>query len=119
MNRRIERLPRHVTRILLVKNLPYKITSEELYDIFGKFGAIYQIRQGNTEQTKGTAFVVYEDIFSAKSAVDKLSGFNVAGRYLVIMYFNPDRQLKKTDLHKKEQELQQLRERLSMEEGEV
>ena len=30
--------------------------------------------------TKGTAFVIYDDIFDAKNAVDHLSGFNVAGR---------------------------------------
>jgi pre-mRNA branch site protein p14 len=33
-----------------------------MYDIFGKYGAIRQIRVGNTPETKGTAFVVYEDI---------------------------------------------------------
>jgi len=27
-----------------VKNLPYKITAEDMYDIFGKYGAIRQIR---------------------------------------------------------------------------
>ena len=36
--------------------------------------------RGNAPDTKGTAFVVYEDIFDAKNAVDHLSGFNVAGR---------------------------------------
>lgn len=38
------RLPPEVNRILYVKNLPYKITAEEMYDIFGKYGAIRQIR---------------------------------------------------------------------------
>jgi hypothetical protein len=38
------RLPPEVNRILYVRNLPYKITSEEMYDIFGKYGAIRQIR---------------------------------------------------------------------------
>lgn len=41
---RSNRLPPEVNRILYVKNLPYKITSEEMYEIFGKFGAIRQIR---------------------------------------------------------------------------
>ena len=36
--------------------------------------------RGTSAETKGTAFVVYEDIFDAKNAVDHLSGFNVAGR---------------------------------------
>jgi pre-mRNA branch site protein p14 len=39
------RLPPEVNRILYVRNLPYKITADELYDIFGKYGAIRQIRK--------------------------------------------------------------------------
>lgn len=42
-----------------------------------------QIRQGIANNTKGTAFVVYEDVMDAKSACDKLNGFNFQNRYLV------------------------------------
>ena len=35
--------------------------------------------------TKGTAFVVYEDVMDAKQACDKLNGFNFQNRYLVGM----------------------------------
>ena len=82
------RLPPEVNRVLYVRNLPYKITAEEMYDIFGKYGAIRQIRVGNTPETRGTAFVVYEDIFDAKNACDHLSGFNVCNRWvrLCILY---------------------------------
>ena len=31
-------------RVLYVRNLPFNISSEEMHDIFGKFGAIRQIR---------------------------------------------------------------------------
>ena len=44
-------------------------------------------RRGNTGKTKGTAFVVYEDIYDAKNAVDHLNGFNVAGKYLICLYY--------------------------------
>jgi pre-mRNA branch site protein p14 len=47
--------------------------------------------RGNTTETKGTAFVVYEDIFDAKNACDHLSGFNVCNRYLVVLYFQPNK----------------------------
>ncbi|KAJ2472025.1 Splicing factor 3B subunit 6 [Coemansia sp. RSA 2322] len=84
-------LPPNVNRILLVKNLPFKITSEEMYDLFGKYGeemydlfgkygGIRQIRIGTEQKTRGTAFVVYEDIYDSKEACDHLQGFNVMGR---------------------------------------
>lgn len=89
-----------------------------MYDIFGKYGPIRQIRtwvfvvirriwiriiilsacftsdllfRGNTPETRGTAYVVYEDIFDAKNACDHLSGFNVCNRYLVVLYYNANR----------------------------
>ncbi|KAL1894419.1 hypothetical protein Sste5346_005921 [Sporothrix stenoceras] len=63
-------------RALFVKNLSYNVTPEELFELFGKFGAIRQVRQGIANNTKGTAFVVYEDVMDAKQACDKLNGFN-------------------------------------------
>ena len=126
--------------MLFVRNLPFNISAEEMYEIFGKFGAIRQIRQvkmcqvsvgrvlfgrwpahtsgwqiscraekdwmaaevcifaraqGVAKDTRGTAFVVYEDIYDAKMAVEHLSGFNVANRYLIVLYYNPSRQTKK------------------------
>ena len=81
------RLPPEVNRIIYVRNLPPKATPEELYDIFGKYGAIRQIRKGNTTKTRGCAFIIYEDIYQAKEAVDKLNGFNVAGKYLICLYY--------------------------------
>ena len=75
------RLPPDVTRILLVRNLPFKITAENLYEVFGAFGTIRQLRMSNAQETKGSAFVIFDDIFDAKNAVDKLSGHSVMGRY--------------------------------------
>lgn len=99
-SKRPVRLPPEVSRILYIRNLPYKISADELYDIFGKYGAIRQIRRGSIPETKGTAFVVYDDIYDAKNAVDHLSGFNVAGRYLVVLYYNPAKQQKKLEAQK-------------------
>uniref|UniRef100_A0A6G5ADH3 Splicing factor 3B subunit 6 n=1 Tax=Rhipicephalus microplus TaxID=6941 RepID=A0A6G5ADH3_RHIMP len=99
------RLPPEVNRILYVRNLPYKISGEEMYDIFGKYGAIRQIRVGNTPETRGTAFVVYEDIFDAKNACDHLSGFNVCNRYLVVLYYQPTKAFKRVDQDKKRKKL--------------
>ncbi|OXA58701.1 Splicing factor 3B subunit 6 [Folsomia candida] len=105
------RLPPEVNRVLYIRNLPYKITGEEMYDIFGKYGAIRQIRVGNTPETKGTAFVVYEDIFDAKNACDHLSGFNVCNRYLVVLYYQPSKAFKKLDAEKKLDEIVKMKEK--------
>jgi pre-mRNA branch site protein p14 len=57
--------------------------------------------RGNSNETRGTAFVVYEDIYDAKNAVDHLSGFNVAGRYLICLYYQPGKAIKKIESTKK------------------
>ncbi|NP_001168609.2 uncharacterized protein LOC100382393 [Zea mays] len=105
------RLPPEVNRVLYVRNLPFNISSEEMYDIFGKYGAIRQIRLGNAKDTRGTAYVVYEDIYDAKNAVDHLSGFNVANRYLIVLYYQPAKMSKKSDIKKKEDEITRLQEK--------
>jgi pre-mRNA branch site protein p14 len=64
---------------------------------------------GNENNTRGTAFVIYEDVFDAKNAVDHLSGFNVLGRYLVVLYYQQDKMIKKMDLQKKQNELEKLK----------
>lgn len=50
-----------------------------------------QVRQGIATNTKGTAFVVYEDVMDAKQACDKLNGFNFQNRYLVGTSESPSR----------------------------
>ncbi|KAJ8322084.1 hypothetical protein KUTeg_000555 [Tegillarca granosa] len=92
-NKRNVRLPPEVNRILYVRNLPYKITAEEMYDIFGKYGAIRQIR----------------DIFDAKNACDHLSGFNVCNRYLVVLYYQANKAFKKSDDVKKKEDVDKMK----------
>ena len=67
--------------------------------------------RGSTKETRGTAYVVYEDIYDAKAAADHLSGFNVANRYLIVLYYQPARQAKKIDQKKQEEELASLQRR--------
>ena len=51
--------------------------------------------RGSNKETRGTAYVVYEDIYDAKTAVEHLSGFNVANRYLIVLYYNHNKHSKK------------------------
>ena len=92
-----------------MRNLPFKITADEMYDLFGKYGAVRQIRMGNASDTRGTAFVVYEDIYDAKRAVDHLSGFNVAGRYLVVLYYQTSKMHKRKNLEDARRELEAMK----------
>ncbi|KAJ2959601.1 hypothetical protein NQZ79_g4948 [Umbelopsis isabellina] len=68
-----------------------------------------EFRSGTANDTRGTAFVVYEDIFDAKTACDHLQGFNILGRYLIVLYYQPNKVTKKANLQKKEAELQELK----------
>lgn len=71
--------------------------------------------RGNAKDTKGTAFVVYEDIFDAKNAVDHLSGFNIGGRYLIVLYHQQARANKKLDQKKKKEEIDELKNKYGVE----
>lgn len=65
----------------------FYILGEDLYELFGKYGAIRQIRLGDQPQkTKGTAFIVFEEIGDAKMALDRLNGFHLQERYIVGEY---------------------------------
>ena len=67
------------------------------------------IPRGDKQETRGTAFVVYEDIFDAKNAVDHLSGFNVCGRYLVVLYYQQSKMQQRADLAAQKRENEEIR----------
>ncbi len=65
------KLPPGANPILFVKNLDYQITGDDLYDLFGRYGSIQQLRIGNetNTKTKGTAFVVFSDVMDVRLAI--------------------------------------------------
>ena len=73
------------------------------------FVCVFVFNRGTASDTRGTAYVVYEDIFDAKNALEHLSGFNVGNRYLVVMYHQQSRLLKRLDTEKKKQELERIK----------
>jgi pre-mRNA branch site protein p14 len=109
------KLAPEANRILFVKNLAYNIDAPALFELFGKFGPIRQIRAGTETKTKGTAYVVYEDVMDAKQACDKLNGFNFGNRYLVVLYHQPEKM--KVDVKEDIATRQENLERLKKEHG--
>ncbi|WVQ75765.1 hypothetical protein IAR50_005396 [Cryptococcus sp. DSM 104548] len=108
-------------RALFVKNLNFQITGPDLYDLFGKYGPIRQIRlgtDGKELKTKGTAYVVYESPDDAKEAITALNGFHLMERYIVVLYHQPSKQqataLAKAELHAREVALAKEKQRLGM-----
>ncbi len=53
--------------------------------------------------------MVYEDIFDAKNACEHLSGFSMQGRYLIVLYYQPDREAKKRELERQQRELEEIK----------
>ena len=99
-----------------------------MYDLFGRYGSIRQIRIGNEQKTRGTAFVVYDDVMDvrsfcvikrqppnfvqAKNALDHLNGFHLQERYIVVLYHMPAKQdaaAAKADIARREEELAQMK----------
>jgi pre-mRNA branch site protein p14 len=90
MSRQVQ-ISREANRILYVRNLPISIDGQDLYELFGRYGAIRQIRLGNTSRTASTAYVVYEDVFDAQVAKDNLNGYTMGSRYLIVQYHRLDK----------------------------
>ena len=82
--------------LVVACDLKFNITSQDwnsasqnIADFFAMLYYMYFLCSGCAANTRGTAFVVYEDIFDAKNACEHLSGFNVCNRYLVVLYYQP------------------------------
>lgn len=71
--------------------------------------SVLRVSSGNATDTRGTAFVVYEDIFDAKNACEHLQGFNILGRYLIVLYYQQNKVTKKMNLQRKEEEIKEMK----------
>ena len=80
--------------ILYIRNLPYNATSDQLISLFEKFGPLRQIRIGTARDTKGTAYIIYAKPSDARSASQKMSGYAIEGRHLVVGFWQPDKDAK-------------------------
>lgn len=78
--------------IAQLKNLSFNHAPSDLFALMGQFGNIQEIRVGNASnvETRGQALVVYTTSKAASLAVEKLSGFNYHGRYLIARMYTPE-----------------------------
>ena len=59
--------------------------------------------------------MVYEDIYDAKAACEHLSGFNVLGRYLIVVYYNAQKRFaQEAELAKRQEDIDAIRKKLDM-----
>ncbi|GFZ49848.1 hypothetical protein JCM24511_07251 [Saitozyma sp. JCM 24511] len=98
----------------------FNLTGPDLYEVFGKYGPIRQIRLGNNSdlKTKGTAYIVFESPDDAREAQTHLNGFHLMERYIVVLYHHPSKQqasaLAKAEIRAREQALADEKRRLGM-----
>ncbi|MGH9666957.1 MAG: RNA recognition motif domain-containing protein [Bryobacteraceae bacterium] len=77
---------------IFVGNLSFSTTQEELTSIFAEFGAVDQVeivRNRDTGQSRGFAFVAMGDSGEAEKAIEALNGREVNGRALNVNEARP------------------------------
>ncbi|XP_077214124.1 serine/arginine-rich splicing factor SC35-like [Tasmannia lanceolata] len=74
---------------LLVLNITFRTTADDLFPLFDKYGKVVDIfipRDRRTGDSRGFAFVRYKYADEAQKAVDKLDGKNVDGRDIMVQF---------------------------------
>ena len=77
---------------LFVGNLPFKMTRDELFDLFAQAGAVVSVHIPTDRETgrpRGFGFVEMEDEGSLDQAIQMFNGYSVDGRALVVNQARP------------------------------
>ncbi|KAI3864475.1 hypothetical protein MKW92_012753 [Papaver armeniacum] len=77
------------TYSLLVLNITFRTTADDLFPLFDKYGKVVDIfipRDRRTGDSRGFAFVRYKYPDEASKAVEKLDGRNVDGRDIMVQF---------------------------------
>eukprot|EP00758_Cryptobia_borreli_P001518 Tbor_TRINITY_DN2306_c0_g1::TRINITY_DN2306_c0_g1_i1::g.108::m.108/K12833/SF3B14; pre-mRNA branch site protein p14 len=95
-------------RILLVTNLPRKVTSSGLFSLFGGCGPLRQVRLGtDTPFSKGSAIVVYDNVESAQEAVRRYHGETLGSVKLHVEVFDAAKLQKRIEKKQRQKEREQ------------
>ncbi len=77
---------------LFVGNIPFRMTQDELHDLFSQAGAVVSVHIPTDRETgrpRGFGFVQMEDDTSKEQAVQMFNGYSVSGRALVVNEARP------------------------------
>lgn len=77
---------------IYVGNLPFSATSENLNELFSKFGTVDSakiVMDRDTGRSKGFGFVEMSSGDEASAAIEKLNGSDMGGRSLVVNEARP------------------------------
>ncbi len=77
---------------LFVGNLPFRMTRDELFDLFAQAGAVVSVHIPTDRETgrpRGFGFVEMEDAGALEQAVQMFNGYSVSGRALVVNQARP------------------------------
>lgn len=77
---------------IFVGNLPYRLSDEELRELFESHGAVdsaRQIMERDTGRARGFGFVEMPNDDEAQNAIDALNEYEIMGRKLVVNMARP------------------------------
>ncbi|WP_440998625.1 RNA recognition motif domain-containing protein [Fodinibius sp. SL11] len=77
---------------IYVGNLSYKVSDQELMDVFEEFGEVTSskvIKDRETGRSKGFGFVEMENDQEAQAAIDQLDGAEINGRAVKVNKARP------------------------------
>lgn len=77
---------------LYVGNLPFRITEQELEELFGQMGAVQSaniVTDRDTGRSRGFAFVEMESSEAADAAIQQLNGRDLDGRAMTVNEARP------------------------------
>lgn len=92
---------------IFVAKLPFSVTSDELKDLFETYGAVVSAKvivdKNNNNRSKGYGFVEMSNAQEAKRAIEKMNGFTLDGRKIVVTEAKPreERNFNSTEYQKK------------------
>ena len=93
---------------ILVKNIPFEATKQDITKLFGAFGQLKSVRLPKKfdKRAKGFAFVEFISVKEAQNAVKALQGTHLLGRRLVMEYAQADAATAEEEIARMEKKVQ-------------